>query len=68
MVLRQWPRRGTDDARRRRIDGNLNAGDLSKWTYAVDNGVETRSANRRDIYSFRLTGQVTQKNRPVVLP
>ena len=43
--------------------GNLNAGDLSKWGYAVDESVESRNAGRRDIYSFRFTGQVTAKNR-----
>ena len=43
--------------------GNLYAGDLSKWTYAVDDSVQTRNANRRDIFSFRLTGQVSEKNR-----
>jgi hypothetical protein len=43
--------------------GNLNAGNLAQWGYAQDTSLETRNANRRDIYSLRLTGQVTQKNR-----
>jgi hypothetical protein len=43
--------------------GNLNAGDRSKWTYARDTGVQARNAGRRDIYSGRLTAQVTPKNR-----
>jgi hypothetical protein len=43
--------------------GNLNGGDLSKWGYARDTSVQTRNAGRRDIYSLRLTAQVTQKNR-----
>jgi len=42
---------------------NLNAGDASKWTYAKDPNVATRSADSRDIYSVRLTGQVTARNR-----
>ena len=43
--------------------GNLNAGDVTKWGYAVDQSVQARNAGRRDIYSLRLTAQVTQKNR-----
>jgi hypothetical protein len=43
--------------------GNLNAGDLTKWNYARDDSVETRNANLREIYSLRLTGQVSEKNR-----
>jgi hypothetical protein len=42
---------------------NLNAGDASKWTYAKNPNVSTRSADSRDIYSVRLTGQVTPRNR-----
>jgi hypothetical protein len=42
---------------------NLNAGDPTKWTYAKNPDVETRSADSRNIYSIRLTGQVTAKNR-----
>ena len=43
--------------------GNLNAGNLSTYQYARDAGVQTRNANRRDIWSLRLTAQATQKNR-----
>jgi hypothetical protein len=43
--------------------GNLNSGDFSKWGYAVDKSVQTRNAGRRDIYSGRITAQLTQKNR-----
>jgi hypothetical protein len=43
--------------------GNLNAGDLSKWTYARDEQIQTRNASIRDIWSLRLTAQVSQKNR-----
>ncbi len=42
---------------------NLNAGDPTKWTYAKNPNVETRGADSRNIYSVRLTGQVTAKNR-----
>jgi hypothetical protein len=42
---------------------NLNAGDLTKWTYAPNTNVDTRSADSRNIYSLRLTGQVTPRNR-----
>ena len=43
--------------------GNLNAGDPTKWTYVRDDGVLTRNASVREIYSLRLTAQVSQKNR-----
>jgi hypothetical protein len=43
--------------------GNANAGDPTKWTYVRDEAVETRSANLRDIWSLRFTGQVSEKNR-----
>jgi len=42
---------------------NLNAGDPTKWTYAKNPAVETRGADSRNIYSVRLTGQVSAKNR-----
>jgi hypothetical protein len=42
---------------------NLNAGDPTKWTYAKNPDVETRGADSRSIYSVRLTGQVSAKNR-----
>jgi len=42
---------------------NLNAGDATKWTYAQNPNVSTRSADSRNIYSLRLTGQLTPRNR-----
>jgi hypothetical protein len=42
---------------------NLYAGDLSKWTYAPNPNVNTRGADSRKIYSIRLTGQATPRNR-----
>jgi hypothetical protein len=42
---------------------NLNAGDATKWTYAQNPNVATRGADSRNIYSLRLTGQVTPRNR-----
>jgi len=42
---------------------NLNAGDPTKWLYVKNPNVETRGADSRSIESFRLTGQVTQRNR-----
>jgi hypothetical protein len=43
--------------------GNLNAGDPAKWTYARADNIEARNADSREIFSFRLTGQVTSRNR-----
>ena len=43
--------------------GNRYAGDPSRWDYARDESVETRSADRRDIASIRLTAQVSARNR-----
>jgi len=42
---------------------NLNAGDPTKWTWAKDPGVEVRAADSRSIESFRLTAQITPRNR-----
>ena len=42
---------------------NLYAGDATKWTYAKNPNVDTRGADSRNIYSLRLTGQVTPRNR-----
>jgi hypothetical protein len=42
---------------------NLYAGDPTKWTYAKNPNVETRGADSRNIYSGRLTAQVTPRNR-----
>jgi Carboxypeptidase regulatory-like domain len=40
---------------------NLNAGDLTKWTYAGDPNQELWQGDARIIYSGRLTGQVTPR-------
>lgn len=42
---------------------NLYAGDPSHWDYARDERVATRNASRYDVYSLRLTNQVTPRNR-----
>jgi hypothetical protein len=42
---------------------NLYAGDPTKWTYAKNPSVETRSADSRSIYSGRVTAQLTPRNR-----
>ena len=43
---------------------NAYAGDFSHWDYlAADSSVEPRSVQGRDIWSGRLTGQVTTKDR-----
>ena len=42
---------------------NRYAGDANRWDYAKDESIESRAANSRDIFSFRLTGQVSARNR-----
>jgi hypothetical protein len=42
---------------------NLYAGDATKWTFAKDPNIEVRNGDARTIYSVRLTGQVTPRNR-----
>ena len=42
---------------------NLYAGDPTHWDYARDEGIVTRNASRYDIFSIRLTEQVTPRNR-----
>ncbi len=42
---------------------NRYAGDATRWDYAQDTSIEGRSANRRDIFQFKLTGQVSARNR-----
>jgi hypothetical protein len=42
---------------------NLFAGDPTHWDYARDERVATRNASRYDVYSVRLTEQVTARNR-----
>jgi hypothetical protein len=42
---------------------NLYAGDPTHWDYAPDQAVVTRNASRYDIFSIRLTEQLTPRNR-----
>ena len=42
---------------------NLYTGDPTRWDYARDAGVVTRNASRYDIFSIRLTEQITPRNR-----
>jgi hypothetical protein len=42
---------------------NRYAGDASRWDYATDESVLGRTANSRDIGQFRLTAQVSDRNR-----
>ena len=63
VVLRQRARLRERDRSSRALFANRNAGDATTWDYAQDTSVEARSANRRDIFSFRLTGQVSARNR-----
>ena len=42
---------------------NLYAGDPTHWDYARDEQVVTRNASRYNVYSLRLTEQVTPRNR-----
>jgi len=42
---------------------NLYSGDATKWTWARDPNVDVRSADSRSIQSFRLTSQITARNR-----
>ncbi len=42
---------------------NLNAGDATKWLWVKDPNIEVRSADSRSIESFRITGQLTPRNR-----
>src|SRR5687767_11097619 len=42
---------------------NLYAGDPTHWDYARDERVVTRNASRYDVFSLRLTEQVTPRNR-----
>ena len=43
--------------------GNRYAGDPNRWDYARDEAVQTRSADRRDILSVRLTAQLSERHR-----
>jgi hypothetical protein len=48
---------------RERVFANANAGDPMKWNYSLDQGVESRAADTRDIVSLRLTAQLSQRHR-----
>jgi Carboxypeptidase regulatory-like domain len=45
------------------LAANLYAGDATKWTWAKDPNVEVWGGDSRSIYSIRLTGQPTPRNR-----
>jgi hypothetical protein len=45
------------------LAANLYAGDATKWTWAKDPALEVWNGDSRAIYSIRLTGQVTPRNR-----
>lgn len=42
---------------------NRNAGDRTRWDYVRDDSIVQRNADRRDIFSIRLTGQVSERHR-----
>jgi hypothetical protein len=42
---------------------NRNAGDATRWDYVRDEAVVTRNASRYDVFSGRLTAQLTPRNR-----
>jgi len=43
--------------------GNANAGDPTRWDYVEDRSVQARNATATQVYSLRLTGQATQKDK-----
>jgi hypothetical protein len=43
--------------------GNLNAGDPTKWTYAVNPDLRVRNANKKLLGATRLTWQATPRNK-----
>jgi hypothetical protein len=45
------------------VYGNQYAGDATRWDFARNTSVQARTANSRDIFSGRLTAQITEKNR-----
>jgi Carboxypeptidase regulatory-like domain len=45
------------------LAANLYAGDATQWTWAKDPNVEARNGDSRAIYSLRVTGQITPRNR-----
>ena len=57
--LRQWANSSVQNG----VTANQFAGDPTHWDYAPDESIEPRNADSRKIYSIRLTGQVTPRNR-----
>ena len=45
------------------VVGNRFAGDATRWEYQADPSIQARTANSRDIFSGRLTAQLTARNR-----
>lgn len=45
------------------VFANLYAGNAARFDYARDSSTEGRGTNRRDIYSGKLTAQLSQRNR-----
>ena len=45
------------------VVGNRLAGDATRWEYEADPALQARTANSRDIFSGRLTAQLTERNR-----
>jgi hypothetical protein len=57
--IRQWATANVQDG----VVANRFAGDPTHWDYAPDESLEPRNVDSRKIYSARLTGQVTPRNR-----
>jgi hypothetical protein len=45
------------------VVGNRFAGDPTRWDYQADPAIQARTANSRDIFSGRLTAQITERHR-----
>jgi hypothetical protein len=58
-TARKW----SNAAVREGIFSNRYAGDPSHWDYAPDDSLEPRDVDARAMYSVRLTGQLTARNR-----
>jgi hypothetical protein len=57
--VRQWATASVQTG----VTANLFAGDPTHWDYAADESLEPRNVDSRKIYSIRLTGQATPRNR-----
>ena len=62
VVLRLGARLWKHHVYRRRLREPY-AGDATRWDYERDESVEGRGTNRRDIFSIKLTAQVSPRNR-----